>query len=151
MLVDTSCTNGLIVRNQIGFKFDMSNLVFVYGTLKSMYWNNRLLHDSKMVAFCASTKGALYSLGGIPGYKDADHNGDIRLVLGELWLVSDDVLARLDRLEGYDPNSDTNNFYERIQREVRYVKDDQIYTPTAFLYRYIPEVQHDRLIENGIY
>lgn len=73
-----------------------SVLLFVYGTLKRDFGNNRLLQDSKYVADATIT-GVMRSLGGFPC---VSLNGDYT-VYGELFEVGPEVLAACDRLEGH--------------------------------------------------
>lgn len=72
--------------------------IFVYGTLKRGFWNNRLLEDSTFVG-TATTVREFCLLDG--GYPYACRRGKkMRRVVGELWLVDSETLARLDCLEG---------------------------------------------------
>jgi gamma-glutamylcyclotransferase (GGCT)/AIG2-like uncharacterized protein YtfP len=84
--------------------------VFVYGSLRRGQGNNRLLHTSEFVDN-ATVCGRLYSLGGFPGLRLDDAEGN---VVGEVWLVDDDTLAELDRLEGV-----AVGFYERRRARAR--------------------------------
>jgi len=73
--------------------------LFVYGTLKRGGSNHGHLAGQKFVADAHTVPGfTLYSLGDYPGLAAAsdDHQG----VKGELWLVDDATLARLDEFEG---------------------------------------------------
>lgn len=86
------------------------HLVFVYGSLKSQYWNNDIIARDEENAFIgeATTKDSCYimtSLGAFPGV----HKGGRYNVRGELYLVNDITLARLDMLEG------NGHFYTREQ------------------------------------
>ncbi len=71
--------------------------IFVYGTLRRGQANHHLLGDSRF-ARRASTEAAFQLVdlvrypGMIPGH---------RSVLGEVWLVDEPTLARLDELEGH--------------------------------------------------
>ena len=72
--------------------------VFVYGTLKRGYGNNRCLANSKFLGEAVSTT-ARYKLyaSGIPFLTEP---GDAK-IKGELWEVSPEDFARCDRLEGH--------------------------------------------------
>jgi len=99
----------------------MSNphLVFVYGSLKVGFGNNRILKDSRLISTnCYTYKRYLmYNFSAYPGLirpKDLPQSISSTLtvhvapVKGELYHVkSPDVLAALDRLEGYP------NFYDK--------------------------------------
>lgn len=77
----------------------MKYLVFTYGTLKKNYYNHHLLETSEFIGN-AVTKPfyRLYNLGSFPGLKEDKKNG--KAIQGELYLVNDETLKRLDRLEG---------------------------------------------------
>lgn len=80
--------------------------VFVYGTLKEGCGNHGLLINSEQLSMDVNVTGRLYSLGGFPGIKPAQHDA-VRfrkagsVVRGELYSVNDETLASLDRLEGH--------------------------------------------------
>lgn len=102
--------------------------VFVYGTLKAGHGNNVLLHDSKLVG-TAHTKHEfrMFTAGGFPVVCDTDVKSiSAHQVSGELYEITPDVLARLDRLEGYP------TMYDRQETEVD-VQDTGIYQ-TAWMY-----------------
>jgi gamma-glutamylcyclotransferase (GGCT)/AIG2-like uncharacterized protein YtfP len=88
----------------------MTHRVFVYGSLRRGQGNNRLLYTSEFVGN-ATVCGTLYSLGGFPGLRIDDSEGD---VVGEVWQVDDATLADLDRLEGV-----AVGFYERRKWRVK--------------------------------
>ena len=83
--------------------------LFVYGTLRRGQRNNHLLGKSLHYGTCY-IDGTMYSLGGFP-FINTTKPG---IVLGEVFEVNDETLARIDYLEGYSGVED-NNFYERIQ------------------------------------
>ena len=76
------------------------HMIFVYGTLKRGFGNNRLLSGSKFVGE-ARTEGkfALYE-SGIPFVIEDEQ---VSQVSGEVYEVDEKTLSRLDRLEGH-PN-----------------------------------------------
>ena len=79
----------------------MTNLVFVYGTLKKGYSNHQLLKQAELE--CKGTiNGIMLNLGAFP----AIINGRAT-VFGEMYRVTPEILAFLDRLEGHP------HFYER--------------------------------------
>lgn len=95
--------------NEPEFTDDQS--VFVYGTLKSDFWNNRLLTDE---TFCGSAETVYPSFkmfaSGIP-YVVKSNDGS--KIVGELYSVSPAGMRRLDALEGHP------RFYRREQFSVK--------------------------------
>ena len=84
------------------------NTIFVYGTLKRGGSNHVFLRRQRFLGEARTVPGfVLYSLGDYPGMVRAP--GDTAGVTGELWVVDDDCLAELDRLEGL-----AEGLYERI-------------------------------------
>ena len=70
--------------------------VFVYGSLKRGYWNHVLLEDSDFVRYAQTEpKFQLYHNGHYPMMIEGALS-----VYGEVYKVTPDVLALLDRLEG---------------------------------------------------
>jgi len=94
--------------------------VFVYGSLKQGFHNYHLLqvagvrHMGEMgETACAATaraEFAMMDLGSYPGVCRVEHGGIA--IHGEVYMVTDEVLARLDRLEGHP------NYYRREPVEV---------------------------------
>lgn len=90
--------------------------VFVYGSLRQGFWNFQRLLDGKVNSIISGEiKGSLYHLPeGYPAAIEGDGN-----VKGEvLELADDDLLVRLDSLEGYKEEGQ-NNLYERKKVNVR--------------------------------
>lgn len=113
--------------------------VFVYGTLKRGFGNNRLLRDAKFLgrAFLL-THHAFKDLGSFPGLIRIKRNAP-RLVGGEVWEVTDEQRDSLDMLEGHP------NFYERQPALVHTTNgmftEVETYTlPDTAHYRALPEV-----------
>lgn len=102
------------------------HLVFVYGTLRMDDVNHHLLKEAELVVERCWTSGQLYDTGlGYPVIVQ-DRQGKIT---GELYLVSDEELGKLDVLEGYSVNSQSN-LYDRITQTI-YVESE---TYNAFVY-----------------
>lgn len=84
----------------------MKQLVFVYGTLKSGYGNNRLLKTSNLVGEAVTQEDFLLTDTGFPYLipQDALTGSEKPVtapVRGELWEVtSEEVMSSLDSLEG---------------------------------------------------
>lgn len=76
------------------------NYVFVYGTLKQGHYNHSHLENSLFLGN-AQVKGELLDIGPFPALLGKE-NDDSKptWVQGEVFLVDNDTLARLDRLEG---------------------------------------------------
>jgi gamma-glutamylcyclotransferase (GGCT)/AIG2-like uncharacterized protein YtfP len=122
----------------------MNNIhVFVYGTLRKNERNHHLLKEATLITRQAWTKGRLFDTGhGYPALKESINDR----VYGELYLVSEEQLLRLDELEGYRPN-DRNNLYNR-KKQVVFHDTGKI---EAYLY-FIAEHQSEMLkfrIESG--
>lgn len=77
----------------------VKNLIFVYGSLKSGHYNNRIIENEEFVSE-ATTKPLyrLWNLGSYPGLTIDTETG--KAIKGELWRVSPEAMVRLDRLEG---------------------------------------------------
>ena len=114
--------------------------VFVYGTLRKNESNHFLLKEATLIARKAWTNGRLFDTGlGYPALKESMNDR----VYGEIYLVSEEQLYRLDELEDYRPN-DRNNLYNR-KKQVVFYDTDKI---EAYLY-FISEHQ-ESLLKNHI-
>lgn len=100
--------------------------VFVYGTLKKGYPNERLLPQP---AVAATTQGRLVDLGAFPGLLPGETT-----VAGEFVALDEfDVpMEALDRLEGFSQLGAKGNLYERILAEVETAAGTRL----AWIYRY---------------
>ena len=80
------------------------NYVFVYGSLKSGFGNNRFLSNSKLIgeAITLDEDYHMISLGGFPGVIYGT-----KRIKGEVYQVDNEVFDSLDRLEG------NGHFYKR--------------------------------------
>lgn len=77
--------------------------VFVYGTLLAGEFNHRVLAGARFVCEARTQpEFCMYSLGGFPAVTAGS-----AVIVGELYDVDADVLARLDQLEGHP------RFYQR--------------------------------------
>lgn len=124
-------------------------LVFVYGSLKKGFYNHPLISQFKQIAK-GKINGRMYSLGSFPAIVLSDDPSDV--VVGEVYDVTTDVgLRRLDRLEGYDPNSNFN-FYTRS--EVKCMTDDGRQLD-VMVYHFLDDRQMSlrqrRRVEDGIW
>lgn len=75
------------------------HLVFVYGSLKSGFYNHDILGDSSFVHQTA-TKDlfVMYDLGSFPAIVRNPKGSKVK---GELYMVDDETLKWLDKLEGH--------------------------------------------------
>lgn len=88
--------------------------VAVYGSLREGMGNHGLLRNSTLVARTVTREPyAMYSLGGFPMVSLRGER--ISPIAIEVYDVDDDVLARLDMLEGY--RGDSSSFYDRSEVE----------------------------------
>ena len=72
--------------------------IFVYGTLKSGYYNHSILGNADFLGELVIPNFKLFE-SGIPFMKRSENPED--KVLGELYKVSDESLVDMDRLEGH--------------------------------------------------
>lgn len=87
----------------------MLHKLFVYGSLKQGFGNHDFLEGSRCLG-TYDTSDANYrmiSMGSYPGVVELDGQDEHCYILGELYEVDDDTLARVDRLEG------NGSFYTR--------------------------------------
>jgi len=91
---------GTKVRMDVTGKLPMTGNVFVYGTLKRAYWNNRLLKGAKFIGEAITTQPYPMVCGGIPYLFNIPGKGHV--VQGEIFEVTDpEMMANLDRLESH--------------------------------------------------
>ena len=95
---------------------DKKHKVFVYGTLKRGYGNNRLLKDAVFLGKASTVdKWAMTGAGRSFPYMYTEHK-EGEYVIGEVYLVDDSELASLDSLEGYP--------YHYTKQEIDILYDD---------------------------
>lgn len=112
--------------------------VAVYGSLRKGMHNEGFLKNAKFLGVFETTPSYnLYSLGSFPGLTK---NGSTPITM-EVYEVTQSELMSINRLEGYDPNSDENTFYDRIN----------LRTPfgTAFTYIYEGDVSKYTPLDTG--
>lgn len=90
----------------------MKHLLFVYGTLKRGFGNNRRLRDSKFIS--TGTTKEPYGFFDLGAFPCITKDGNVH-VQGEVFELDDAALARTDELEGHP------FFYKR--EEVRITLD----------------------------
>jgi gamma-glutamylcyclotransferase (GGCT)/AIG2-like uncharacterized protein YtfP len=105
----------------------MKQKVAVYGTLKEGFGNHRLLTGIPHVKAISSPLYSMISLGGFPALVPGVNRVDV-----EIYEVTPEVMARLDRLEGY-PHMYT--------REIRSFTDHSGVNHQAWVYLWAEDVQ----------
>lgn len=89
-------------------------MVFVYGTLRHGEQYHHLLSGSRLFSLLARTRGNMFDTG--RDYPILTEGG--RWTAGEVYEVTEDIMARLDELEEYYGPGDRRNEYERVRTEV---------------------------------
>ena len=88
-----------------------TNIIAVYGTLRAGLNNHTLISKCKRIGHGWLTGFRMYNLGEYPGaIRTHDESGRMRV---EWYDVSDELLAELDKLEGYYSNSTHSSLYLR--------------------------------------
>lgn len=90
--------------------------VAVYGTLKRNHSNHDFLAGQKYLGQAELTSIVLYDLGPYPAAKLKESQG----VCVEVYEITDEVLARLDELEGFDPSAPDESLYNRVELETSF-------------------------------
>lgn len=126
-----------------------SKVVSVYGTLRKGFYNHYLLKNSlylgtysnpiKSVGNNGIEEARLFNLGGYPGIKFYPITKNPPNITIEKYLVDQETLERLDKLEGYLKDSPTKGLYDK-----RIINGYIIYT-------YNHSVNEKMLIKNGDY
>lgn len=114
--------------------------VAVYGTLKRLHHNHRLLVRAPLLAIEQVKGFKMYSLGGFPACV-ADEESSISI---EVYEVTHEELEELDRLEGYR-GLGSNNLYDRSVVSTS-VGDALIYVAGARI-----TLKEENLITSGIW
>ena len=121
-----------------------SNVIFVYGTLRSEFANAfaRRLRDEADLLGRANVQGSIFLVAAYPGYQ-REPDGIVR---GELWRLRDPgkTLAALDDYEGPE--------YSRVLVDVTPITAMRAEPPSprcAWIYRYDREVHADSRIASG--
>ncbi|KFM99605.1 gamma-glutamylcyclotransferase [Bacillus clarus] len=100
--------------------------VFVYGTLRKLQTNAHYLQGATCIAEKAWTYGELFDTN--EGYPAMICSNEEK-VYGEVYEVNDEILQRLDELEEYTGNPETD-LYDRITQTI-YFADKEIH---AYVY-----------------
>ena len=113
-----------------------NNYVFTYGTLLKGERNHHLINDNDYVCDASVSGFEMFNLGRYPGI----YHGD-GIVNGEIYLVDDKTLKKLDELE------EEGSLY--IREEVIAKSDNQEYK--VYIYVYNLEVANPEYIGNSPY
>ena len=100
--------------------------LFVYGTLRSNQPNAPRLGGSTPMGW-ATTPGRLLDLGDYPGLTSGEGT-----VVGELFLIPEAALARIDDLEGFDPSDPEGSLFVREMRQVELPGQKATYQAWAY-------------------
>ena len=86
--------------------------VFVYGSLKRGFYNHGVLDDAELLG-TARTADAAFAMFNVGRYPAVRHTAERPIAVhGEVYAVSPNILADLDRLEGHP------EYYTRQQVEI---------------------------------
>lgn len=107
--------------------------LFVYGTLKQGFGNHVLLKDSTLIGTLELPGYSMHSFGWFPVITPSQRDS----VVGELYEIDEDTLARCDRLEGHP------SFYQRITEHDSEHGEFYVYV------QHPDEVQHLAKVEGG--
>lgn len=119
---------------------DKKYKVAVYGSLRKGLSNHPLLESVKaeyLGRFDTNPIFSMYSLGGYPGLK-AGGSTSINM---EVYEVDEKGLESVNQLEGYDPKSTNNDFYNRVTMSTPYGE--------AYTYIYVPNVRKEDFVDSG--
>ncbi|AHE98094.1 hypothetical protein THITH_07275 [Thioalkalivibrio paradoxus ARh 1] len=117
--------------------------MFVYGTLLRGLARAQLLRDARLLGL-AWIPGRLFDLGAWPGLR----HGPGR-VIGELYEVDTPTLARIDRIEDYDPRDPQRSLYLRERLPVQPLSGAPAHP--AFTYVFTREPDPETWIRHGDY
>ena len=110
----------------------MSNLIFVYGTLRSDESRNIILKDSEYIGiFKTAPKYTMINLGSFPGMLMYGSTP----ITGEIYVVTNSVLKILDQIEG------PPDFYKREQINIKNFDKIQAYCLDKDKYFSYPEIE----------
>jgi gamma-glutamylcyclotransferase (GGCT)/AIG2-like uncharacterized protein YtfP len=126
----------------------MSDYLFAYGTLQPGFAPTKIARVASNLRPVGEgfLRGVLYDLGGYPGAV-ADPNATGRIIGTVMELPQDeDVLARLDKYEGFNPQSPDTSEYIRERQVVELKTGD---TVECWFYRYNRKPREADLVEGG--
>jgi len=104
-------------------QFNDYEFFFVYGTLMSMYGNNRLLKNEELIGKATTSNNYRMFASGIPYV--LEQGGEYK-IKGELWKVKKETIPSLDGLEGHP------NFY--IRKKINVILNENEQEVNAWIY-----------------
>ena len=113
-------------------------LVAVYGSLRKTLSNHRVLDGAKYMGNYESEPiFSMYDVGAYPAIKE---NGNTSIIL-EIYRITDDILARLDTLEGFDVDEPDSCYYVRTVIETPFGE--------AYIYTFPHSTDSYKQVQNG--
>ena len=118
----------------------VKNLVFVYGTLRENKANSGLLSTSTYIGPGRTVEQYVMFSRSIPFLSKSQK---ISNIVGDVYEVSSETLASLDRLESYNPSSPESSWYSRSLTEV------EMGSTTVTAYCYFNEQEQAPIVLSG--
>jgi gamma-glutamylcyclotransferase (GGCT)/AIG2-like uncharacterized protein YtfP len=128
----------------------MADYLFAYGTLQPGFAPTKIARVAAKLRTVGEgfVRGELYDLGGYPGaVADPAAKGKITGTVMEL-PEDEDVLARLDKYEGFDPHSPATSEYIREQQVVELKTGG---TMECWFYRYNRKPKDSDRVKSGVW
>jgi gamma-glutamylcyclotransferase (GGCT)/AIG2-like uncharacterized protein YtfP len=120
----------------------LTELVFVYGTLRGGGSNHFRLDDAELLG-PAVVNGRLYRIDWYPGLV-LDPSAET--VLGEVYCIRREQLAKLDAFEGISPGTMLGAEYRRVWVTARLVSGEEV---SAWVWEWLAAVNESRRILGG--
>lgn len=117
-------------------------LLFVYGTLRYGFELNHLLRNSPFIGLGYVEGFKMYDLGGYPGCVKGDGT-----IWGEVYQVSEELLRKLDEVEGYSGTPD--DLYERTSVTVNFDQKRKYKLSGVQMYVYRRSIDDKYVIREG--
>lgn len=113
-------------------------LVAVYGSLRKSLSNHRVLDGAKYLGNYESEP--IFSMFDVGMYPAIKESGNTSIIL-EIYRIDENILKRLDILEGYDPEDPDSCYYVRTT----------INTPfgESFIYTFPHDTSYYKQVQNG--
>ena len=120
------------IDSKISKNYFMSNLIFVYGTLRWSESRNSVLSDSEYLGlFQSCSEYTMVDLGSFPGIFKQGNNS----IIGEIYNVSKSVLEAIDRIESHP------DFYKRKLIKIQGIDNVSAYFLEKDEYHSYPEIK----------
>ncbi len=118
--------------------------MFVYGTLRQGLGLSHLLKSASYQG-SGFVYGTMYDLGSFPGIK-LDESNKTKKVIGEVYFIDRETMARLDYVEGYNPNAPEYSLYVRKPVIVLNSNHEEQF---GYIYEYNQYIDNAATIESG--